>query len=246
MNKPIFTTLAICMMVATTAARAKQYRLTASGTVSSFTSLYAGSAVLTPPTAINIGDAFTAVVSFDTSKATLTSLFDADPTINIYYLADTRVTVKVGSYASVFSPPTYVGNSSIQIWNDRPVVGLTDSQSFSFYDYPTAGPYPFDLPGPRKQQSLSVDLFDFTHTARSNDLISQIAPVSAFGSKLLSYSFNSYNAAGGDQRFNLVDMSDVSISLTSAVPESETWMLLITGFALIGSVSRFRRGLSRA
>lgn len=231
---------AYCMAAATTA-QAAQYRLTATGIVSRFDSRYAGTEVPTPPTLIGLGDVFTATVLFDTSNATLTSLFDPDPTVNIYYLSDTTVNVSIGNYRSTFSPTTYSGDSSLQLWNDHVVTNTpVDNQSFSFYDYPSEGPYPFDLPGPRKQESLSVNLFDFTATARTNDLISQIAPVSAFGSRLLSYSFNSYDTNGDDQRFNLVTMSNVVISLESAVPEPASWALMISGIALVGGTARRR------
>lgn len=227
-------------VIASTAANAKQYRLTATGTVSSINSRYGGNVVEVPPATIKLGDNFKASAVFDTSSALLTSLYDADPRINIYYLSDAVVDVKIGDYRSTFAPPLYLGNFSLQLWNDYPVVGLVDNQSFEFYDYPTAGPFPFDLPGTRKQQSLSVNLFDFNHAARTNDLISQIAPASAFGSQLASYSFNSYDSSGNDQRFNLIRFSNLAISLISEVPEPRIWFFMLIGFASIGQAMRKR------
>ena len=233
--------LGMCAIYATASAvdaHAAKYVLTATGTVSTITSYYLSNPTNNPPTVIKIGDPFKVVARFDTAASTLSPTFDLDPKINIYWLSGTSVSVNIGGYASTFGPPDYTGSSSIQIWNNNSS-GSTDAQGWSFYDYPTEGPYPFDLPGPRKQENISLNLFDNTGSARSHDLISYIAPVSAFNYRSLSYSFNSYNSSGGDQRFNLVDMSNVVVTLTP-VPEPEIWGLMIVGFALIGGEWRSR------
>ena len=154
--------------------------LTATGQVTYVGALQNGNTVTTPSGSIKIGDTYTVSATFDLSQAELTSLYDSDPSINIYYLPGTTVTYSIGTYSHAFMP-IYDSNASVQLWNDYLISGSpVDNQSFSFFDFnvtPTSS-LPFDLGMGQQSTLLDLDAFDFTATARTNDMISQFAPLS--------------------------------------------------------------------
>lgn len=136
--------------------------LTATGKVTYIAALQNGSSVTTPNGSIRIGDAFSVSATFDLANAQVASLFDADPTINIYHLPDTTVTYSIGSFSRTFQP-RFDFNASVQLWNDR-LVGTSpvDAQSFDFFDYdvvPTSS-LPFDLGAGSQSVSLDLNAFD--------------------------------------------------------------------------------------
>ena len=230
--------IAICATF-TVPASATVYLVNGSGTVNGISALKDGQPTQAPSGSVNIGDQFSISFKFDTDLAQLTSAFDDDPTVNIYYLGAYDFTAQIGSYKYIYDSG-YSGNSSLQTWNDRDVVGPTDSQSFSFYG---RGPnqLPFDTGAGRTLESLSLYAFDWTATARNSDLISEIVPYSAFANK--SMNWLQYNA---DADFSVhVDSSfDGTITSLAAVPEPSTWAMMLIGFGVVGAVAR-RRSVRR-
>lgn len=230
----------VIAFVAGVPAHAERYRLTAAGTVNRIAALQDYEPTTTPAGTIRIGDRFTLEATFDTSTAELQSLFDADPTVNIYYLPGASISVRIGSYTSAFSPPFSLG-ASFQLWDNRQSVGEVDSQSFSSFNYNIQRP-PFDVGAGLRSESVDLYAFDFSARARSNDLISQLSPYSAFLSKSLTYGLLNSDA-------NLfvqvsADLAEAELTQVAAVPEPATWAMLIIGFGLIGSALRRRVSLS--
>ncbi|WP_238941225.1 PEPxxWA-CTERM sorting domain-containing protein [Sphingomonas beigongshangi] len=228
------------------AANATVYNLNASGIVSSTTLAVNGVYTPAPAGQFKVGDAFNLTMRFDTDKAILTSLFDADPTINIYYLPDLVTTIAAGSYRSVYSP-RYDFDGSLQLWNNFISVGPTDSQSFSSFHYDFNGATPFDLGGGLNSELVTLNAFDFSSLVRNSDLISELVGSSrAFGSNSFSYSYS----AGPTPDLNvvrpavLVDVGSVSWTLTpftAAVPEPATWAMMILGMGAVGFAMRRRK-----
>jgi hypothetical protein len=216
--------------------------LSATGTVTSIGATQGGNDIAPPPGVINIGDTFTLWAMFDLSQAELTSLFDDDPTMNIYGLPGTIVRYSIGAYAPVF-PPLYNFNASTQLWNDQDFGGPPiDSQSFSFLEYDVApvSTLPFDLGDGEQSVFLDLYAFDPTATARSNDLISDYAPLSAFASR--SFSFGQFNSDAGLYVFV---QGDVDSWTVSPIPEPEMWGMMIVGLGAVGSALRRRKTPSR-
>ena len=209
--------------------------LQANGTVTSISALQNSLPTSAPAGVINIGDSYSLTATFDLGSATLTSLFDADPTINLYHLPGSVVTINVGAYNTTFSP-IFDFNSSVQFWNDRDVGGPVDAQSFSFFRFQApSSEVPFDLGiGP---VSYSTDLyaFDFTAQARNNDLISPLVPLDLFSSKSFSLGFLN----PGTNLFVHVSGSVSNAQLiTAAVPEPSSWLMMLFGFAAVGAMMR--------
>lgn len=220
-------------------ARAGQSKLTVTGAILRIAALKDSQPTATPQGVFGIGEAFSLTATFDLDGAQLTSTFDADPTVNIYYLPGTKVTLTIGGYSRTYAP-SGIG-SSLQLWDNRVVVNPVDAQSFSFFDYPVqpASAVPFDL-GPGAQ-SISADFlaFDNSATARTNDLVSQIAPLSAFATQI--FQFGQLNQSTG--LFVLAEgrVASATLNDVAAVPEPSTWVLMILGFAGVGGVARRRR-----
>ena len=109
--KLLASILVPAVMMAATPAEALVYVVKGSGTVSSITALDGGTSIAAPSGSVVLGDTMSFSFSFDTDKATLTSLFDADPAINIYYLGVTDFDAILGAYT--YNPrETYIGASS--------------------------------------------------------------------------------------------------------------------------------------
>lgn len=229
--------VAFCGALATPAFGAV-YQVSGGGTVNRISALQNSQSTQPPPGQINLGDQISISFKFDTDLAQLSSTFDTDPTVNIYYLGVFDFTATIGSYTYIYDNG-FSGNSSLQTWNNRNVVALTDSQSFSFYG---RGPnqLPFDTGVGRTLESLSLHAFDWTATARNSDLISEIAPFSSFNQK--SMSWLQYNT---DANFSVhVDSTfDGTIERLAAVPEPSTWAMMIVGFGFVGAASRRRNSV---
>lgn len=224
------------ILVATSPAMASKTNLSVSGSVSYLAALQDGSPIALPNGTINLGDQFTLSATFDTSKSELTALFDADPSVNIYYLPDAEIISKIGDYTTSFKP-LFNFNAALQVWNDRVVVGPTDSQSFEFFNYDVASRHavPFELGGGLVSEMFSINAFDFSASARSNDLISQLVDFEKFGSKSIIYSL--YNAS--NKMFVMASITPVQIRFTSA-PEPSAWLMMIAGFGICGAALRRR------
>lgn len=228
------------------AANATVYNLNASGIVSSTTLAVNGVYTPAPSGQFKVGDAFNVTMRFDTSKAVLGDLYNADPTINIYDLPDLITTITAGSYSSTFSS-RYASDGSLRLWNNYISVGATDMQTLSGFNYDFKGPTPFNLGGGLSSELVTLNAFDFSGLARSSDLISELVGSSrAFGSNVLSYSYSASQTPDlnvGRQAV-LVDVGNVSWTLTpftAAVPEPATWAMMIMGFGLIGAGMRRRK-----
>lgn len=219
--------------------------LTSSGKINDVRALQNSQPTNTPVGEIAVGDTYTLTATFLLSDAVLTPLFDADPAVNIYYLPGANITFQSGSFSTSFVP-LFDFNASVQLWNDRNVVGRVDSQTFSFFDYNVgADSRPFDLGMGLQSISYNVNAFDFTATARTSDLITEIRPFELFSSK--GFSLGQLNA--DTNLFVYVSGTVDRIALLPdavAVPEPSTWAVLICGFFAIGLGMRRRLAASIA
>ncbi len=209
--------------------------LIATGTIGSIIAIQNSQSVPVPAGTLRVGDPFTLNATFDLAAAQLTSTFDADPTINIYSLPGTFISLTIGTWTTTFQP-TFDFNSSVQLWDDRVVVSPVDAQSFDFFRFhPPAAEVPFDLGPGELGYSIDQNNFDFTATTRTNDLITQMVPLSSFGSHSFSVGF--LNASSGlfVQAEGRVDRAEL---LDDAVPEPSTWMLMLVGFGVVGAAMR--------
>ena len=207
----------------------------ANGQVTSISALQDSSPTAVPTGTISVGDAYTLSAVFDLDKAILSPTFDADPTINIYYLPGATVTLKVGSYSTTFTP-IFDSNSSAQLWNDQNVVSPTDAQSLSFFRF--RGPsseVPFQMGPGLVSYSTNFYAFDSTAQARTSDLISQFVPFDQFGTQLFGLGFLNSES----KLFVSVSGSVTSTSfMASAVPEPSSWLMMIFGIGAIGFAMR--------
>lgn len=216
--------------------------LQASGIVTDIRALQNSLPASTPSGIISIGDIYNLSVSFDLANATLSSVFDADPTVNIYHLPGSMVTLNVGGYSTSYSP-IFDFNSSVQLWNDRAVGGLVDAQSFSFFRFQAPqGELPFEMGPGSASYSSDFYAFDFTAQARNNDLISQLISLDQFGSKSFSLGFLN---ADTNLFVHVTGSINSAQLISSAVPEPATWATMLLGFGLIGGAMR-RRQKARA
>ena len=208
--------------------------LTVTGRVNYIAALQNGQAAAVPTSSIALGDAFTLTATYDFSLAELTALYDADPTVNIYYLPGVQVSATIGSYTTTFVPK-YDFNGSLQLWNDRVVVDKVDAQSFEFFNYDIAN-RPYDMGQGLVSELINGNFFDFTATARNSDLISEWAPLSAFSSRSLGYGL-----LNADTNLFVSVQAEVLTASVSGVPEPSAWAMLIIGFGMVGAAMR-RRG----
>ena len=230
----------IALMVVAANAKAAPLTFSESGIV---TGLYESdnNVIIAPtPGQINVGDSYILTATFDPATAEVGSLYDADPTINIYSLPGTTVSFTSGSYSTSFSPSLEF-DSSIQLWNNYTSNGSlppTDNQSLSFFNYQSAT-HAFDLGAGNYSESLNADNFDFTAMARDNDLISELPSFDKFESK--SFSYGLLNST--DNRFEGVNgtVLNESLSAVSAAPEPSTWGLMFAGVAGLGLMLRSKR-----
>jgi hypothetical protein len=228
MNSIMKSAVAALSLLASVPAHATT--LLASGTISRIAALQDSQYVAVPAGTLKVGDRFSLSATFDLTQAQLSATFDADPTVNIYDLPGTAVTLTIGTWTTSFTPSPI--GASTQIWNDHVVVNPADSQSYRFFRFrPPASEVPFDLGPGDLSYSVNQMNFDNSATARSNDLVTQVAPLSAFNSHLFSVGF--LNASSG--LFALADGRIERAELVeSAVPEPSTWTLLILGFGFVG------------
>ena len=192
--------------------------------------------VPTPASQISSGDMLTISFRFDTNGAVVQSLFDADPTINIYYGNVTNYRMSVGSYQSA-GPRSQQHFASFQLWDGYDVggVGLVDSFSTMTLKKLADGSSPVDLGSGQVNEILTLNNFDPTATVRSSDLISEITPLSGFAWKSGYLGFiNSQTYLQTSFQINGLTTS------ISGVPEPATWALMILGFGGIGMALRRR------
>lgn len=229
------------IVLATSSAAAATITLRATGRVTNLGAIQNENSVAMPPGAIIVGDIFAIVARFDLALAELTSFYDADPSTNVYFLPGMTISYSIGSYSPVF-PPLHNVNASTQLWDNLDLGGAPiDSQTFSFLDYNVTpvSTLPFDLG--EGQQSVFLDLyaFDMTGLARSNDLISDYAPFSAFGSR--SFGFGQFNSETNVYAFVNGDIDSWTLSV---IPEPDRWAMMILGLGAVG-ISLRRRNRRR-
>lgn len=224
-------------------ASAAQYLVKAEGTVGRIATVENDVVNLNPDlngSLTKVGDAIRYSFRFDTGNSVAGSLFDADPTINIYSLLPTSISLTMGGYSFLPKGISAI-SSSVQLWNDYTVSPtlIVDNQSFSVFDFPigvSKSVYPFAVGKGMISESLDLNLFDFSHTARSSDLISDIVDPSRFGSRQFSYGVLNSTT----NRFYHVVSDNLTVSI-SAVPEPSTWAIMIVGFGAVGGAIR-RKG----
>lgn len=186
---------------------------------------------------INAGDQINANLTFDIGKAQVTSLFDADPTINIYNVPVTYA-YTIGSYSS--GPVST--NAYLQIWNDYFVSSYSpkvDAWGFgSMYRYITNSESPFLLGSGQVFAGLSLDAFDDTGTLLNNDFAQVIPSYTGFRPSFEASFYDPQN-----ENFALVRGTGIRATITqigAAVPEPSTWAMMIAGFAFVGASMRRR------
>ena len=214
-----------------------------SGQVTSISALQDSSPTAVPTGTISVGDAYTLSAVFDLDKAILSPTFDADPTVNIYYLPGATVTLKVGSYSTTFTP-IFDFNSSAQLWNDRVVVSPTDAQSLRFFRFQAPpSEIPFEMGPGSVSYATDFFAFDSTAQARTNDLITQFVPFDQFGSQSFGLGFLNSDS----KLFVNINGSVTSTSfMAAAVPEPSSWLMMILGIGAIGASMRKTRWLGDA
>lgn len=236
MNNFVGFALALVGLISSDEASAKGYVIDVSGKVSSLVG-YSNNQLTPPPaTQLHIGDALQFRAFFDTSTAELTAYYAADPAVHIYYLPDTKTTLNIGQYKTNYTNQ-FSSGSSVQLWNDLAVTPtlISDSESFDFfhYNFTSSRPYAFDLGSGAMSEDVQFNNFDTTATARMTDLISEIAPFSAFNSHTFAYV--QYNSTLNT--FGIVNFDGLSLSV-QAIPEPHSWLMMFSGFVFVGSAMR--------
>lgn len=224
-------------------ASAAKYQLTFSATVTGYRSVDRDFNEVNIPSAIEVGDAISVSTYFDTDAFVVQSLFDADPSINIYYGATFGGKHQLGAYAYA-TPLDQTDFSSLQLWNNYFVAAHlpnVDAFSMSIFGSTRGAMLPVDLGAGPINLSISLYNFDFTGTARTNDLVSQITPLDLFASKVVYFGF--INADTYLQTAYTTTNIRALLTPLNAVPEPSTWLLLLSGFAVVGGALRAPRGV---
>jgi len=207
--------------------------LKTTGTITGIDAFLAGAPTAAPSGLISVGDKFVLTARFDLGAAQIDPLYDADPAFNVYYVPGTQVSLQIGSWVRTF---TTSSPDAAQIHlKDGPA---SDAQSFWFYDYNAAANLPVDMGA----GFVTDGIFDFnrdpTGTIRSNDLITQLVPLSAFSDRTLSVGFFNYKTMFLVGFHGEVDESSL---ISTPAPEPGSWVMMLGGFGLIGATMRHRR-----
>lgn len=213
----------------------------AKGKIDEIVSLLNGSAVPVPETTIQIGDTFSLTATFDTGTATLDAFWAANPNINMYYLPGTTAKVTVGSYTDDFSAPFWVQHT-LTLMNDVADFPLSDGEHYELSRFGSLQPLiPVAMGGEDDYlgQGVYLHAYDPTATARDNDLISELRPLSLFSDQRFFLLFSSQKTLRYVHFGGLV--SESSLTIQDGVPEPAGWAMMIAGFSLAGAAMRYRR-----
>ena len=222
---------AACCLSAT--AQAAVVTLTAKGQVSDIWAIDPSGSAAVPPMSINLGDAFSLSMTFDTTNATPDPFSAANPSLNVYVMPGTA-TLSMGSYTDNFS----VGwtQQTTQLFDNAPDwSGPFDSEIFEFIRF--GGPQadiPVDLGGDYLNQGLYFQAYDPSATARDNDLIGDLKPLSLFGDQRFLMTLENPDTHLLVQFTATVSQSNLN------VPEPATWALMVGGFGMVGGAMRRR------
>jgi hypothetical protein len=237
MKKLIYWTAA-CAVFLSTGASATALTLTAIGKITYVAGFQDGLQTSLPAGSVANGDPFSLTITFNTDNAELDSFWQSDPALNIYSLPDAKASLIIGSFASSFTP-NLKNSATALIANDWNFGSTIDGQLFRFNDneaHPSHSP--FDIGEGVISESIEFNAYDFTATARQNDLIDDLKPFSRFGNKYLQIYFG--NSDTGLAVSLLGDVSEATL-VPSAVPEPATWALMLGGFVLAGRAMRRSR-----
>lgn len=192
-----------------------------------------------PASTLQTGDTFLLTYLFDTADSSVTGFYDVDPAINIYYGQATNFNLSIGIY-SLISSAGVTSFLSTQLWDNYNVAGggPTDLFGQSVLQQLT-GPSPIDLGAGPINFSATLNAFDFTSTARSSDLLSEIPPLTAYANKGASFGF--LNASTYVQTSFSINGLTASVNEIAPVPEPATWLVMIGGLGSVGLAMRRRR-----
>ncbi len=217
-------------------AHAAEYLVSFSGAISAINSVRDGVVTLGSPGGdVAVGDAFNLDYRFQTDGLLPDSLFDADPSINIYVgvpIRDLNVSIAHGyrlRAASAFS--------TLQLWDDHTVeasLPTVDSFSASLLAFAAVGQaIPFDMGTGQVSQHINLSAFDFDGTARTSDLITEVTPFSGFDDRIISLGFRNV-----DTGYYIDVQTSISAATITEVPEPSAWVLMVAGFGCAGWMLR--------
>ncbi len=222
------------------AAQATTYKFSATGTVGNPYSVDRNfQPVSTFATSIRAGDKFAISFDINPGKFGVTSLYNSDPTINIYYGTVSYYQLSIGDYGLFI--PGDVTFASSQLWNNFVSAGSpVDHFGLSALQAISASAAPITLTSQVVNQVFGFSAFDFTATTRSSDLITEIGPLTGFSSKSAFVGFidpNNYDQT-------TYSINGLTASITP-VPEPATWLMMVIGVAFAGQGMRRAEGRRR-
>ncbi len=157
--------------------------------------------------------------------------------LNIYYTAVTDLKIRIGSFETV---PTSGGSdfATVQLWDNYLSGGReTDAFSISLLRFLPNGASPVDLGTGQISAHFNFNAFDWTATARSSDLFTELPSLSRYNS--LGASLGFLNGSSYLQTGYSVYLETATLS--AAVPEPTTWAMMIIGVGFVGGAARRRK-----
>ena len=231
----------LAFWLTTTPALAISYKFTAQGTLGSPYSVDKSfNQIATPAMLIGAGSSFSISFTIDPISYYVTGLYDLNPSINIYYGSVSNYNIKIGSYNNSYSENSMLF-SSIQLW-DNFISGSQSVDSFSISALAGIGSplSPVSLGNGTINETFGFYAYDFSATARSSDLISELTPLTGISSQ--SGYIGYINSATYDQTtFSIFELTANVVEISS-IPEISSWVTFIFGFGFVGySLRRHHR-----
>lgn len=193
----------------------------------------------TPNTYLKVGDRFNLTVSFSTN-APPTSLYDADPSINIYYPVLRSLSITAGAFTSFAD----TASGTLQLWNNyNSSTPTVDYFGLSGGYYIPLGTSPIDFGSNATFMAFNFGAFDRTGQARQTDLIEEMPGIDKYQTSSSNMSGGWGFVSNGANRNIVVGIEGLSASLLpiSAVPEPTSWTMMLVGFGMVGAIARYRR-----